>query len=123
MNCRATRAACGAVFLLPLVLGLGACAPANPGEQVWVKKCAGCHGSDGRGETKFAQGRPFANLTDDRWKHGDSHEAIVRLITEGDEKSPMPAYRDRLTAEQIEAVSRYAESLSRAARQARKSVP
>lgn len=83
--------------------------------RVFRKKCASCHGPDGRGNTKFAAGRPFADLTDGAWKHGGDYDSIRRLIAEGDPKSPMPPFQTRLTAKEIDAVAHYVEALDRAA--------
>jgi len=41
---------------------------------------------------------------------------MKRLIAEGDTKSPMPAFRDRLSPEEIDAVARYVQSLHAVAR-------
>ena len=87
------------------------CGPKDPGERVWVRKCAACHGREGRADTRFARGRPYAVLTDDRWRHGADLESIRRLITDGDPASPMPPYRDRLTPEEIDAASRHVLTL------------
>ncbi len=81
------------------------CGPKDPGERVWGRKCSACHGRDGRGDTRFAIGRPYANLTDDAWKHGGDVASIRRLIADGNPKSPMPAFRDRLSPEEIDAVA------------------
>jgi cytochrome c oxidase cbb3-type subunit 3 len=76
----------------------------DPGTRVWRKKCAACHGRDGAGKTRFAEGRPFADLTDGRWKHGEDRESIRRLVADGDPKSTMPPFNGTLTPEEIEAV-------------------
>jgi len=95
---------------------LGCGGPSDPGTRVWMRRCASCHGDDGRGKTRFAEGRPFADLTDDNWKHGSDLESMKRLIAEGDTKSPMPAFRDRISPEEIDAVARYVQSLAAEAR-------
>jgi len=88
-----------------LGVSVSACGPRDPGLRVWVRKCAACHGREGRGDTRFARGRPYCNLTDDVWKHGGDLGSIRRLIADGDPASPMPAYRGRLAPEEIDAVS------------------
>ncbi len=77
-----------------------------------MRKCAGCHGKDGRGRTTFAATRPWADLTDGRWKHGGDRASIRRLIAEGDPASPMPAYRGRLSDAEIDAVTGYVLGLA-----------
>lgn len=95
-------AGAAAAFLL-LAAAIG-CGPSDPGERVWSRKCSGCHGKDGRGRTKFAEGRPYADLTDGRWKHGGDRASIRRLVADGDPASTMPPYRGRLTEAEIDAV-------------------
>ncbi len=88
-------------------VSVSACGPTDPGERVWVRKCAACHGREGRGDTRFARGRPYCNLTDDVWKHGRDLDSIRRLIADGDPTSQMPAYRGRLTPAEIDVVAHH----------------
>ena len=82
-----------------------ACAePKDPGERVWKRKCAACHGSDGAGRTRFAENRPYADLTDGKWKHAPDRESLRRLVAEGDPASPMPPFTGTLTPEEIDAI-------------------
>lgn len=69
--------------------------------------CAACHGVDGKGNT--ALGAP--NLTDDVWLHGRSEEAVVAMITQG-KSNAMPAFAQRLSAEQIHVLTAYVWGLS-----------
>lgn len=91
---------------------LTSCAPSDPGERVWRRKCAGCHAGDGRATAEYRALHPFADLTDARWRHGGDRAAIVGLLERGDPKSPMPAYEGRLTREEIHAVARYVLALA-----------
>lgn len=77
----------------------------DPGARIWGQKCAACHGKDGAGGTRFAEGRPFADLTDGRWRHGGDLESIGRLVAEGDPASTMPPFAGTLTPEEIDAVA------------------
>lgn len=103
-----------AVLVLLLASGpLPACSgEPDPGARVWRKRCAACHGRDGAGKTRFAEGRPFADLTDSRWKHGPDRESIRRLVADGDPKSTMPPFKGTLTPEEIEAVVDYVLNLA-----------
>ena len=85
---------------LPAILA--ACGPSEPAARVFYRKCAACHGMDGKGRTKFAQGHPYADLTDGKWKHGGDRASIRRLVAEGEPGSPMPPFRDRLTPGEID---------------------
>jgi mono/diheme cytochrome c family protein len=107
MSRRSSGQFCVLVAAVLVGVSVSACGPGDPGERVWVRKCAVCHGREGRGDTRFARGRPYAVLTDDVWKHGRDLDSIRRLIADGDPTSQMPAYRGRLTPEEIDAVSRH----------------
>lgn len=70
-------------------------------EQIFGVHCAGCHVNGGnivrRGKTLGQKALK---------KYGmDSHEAIANLVTNG--KNNMPAYKDRLSEQQIKDVSAY----------------
>jgi mono/diheme cytochrome c family protein len=94
-------------------VALPSCAPeSDPGARLWRKKCAACHGADGAGRTRFAEGRPFANLTDGRWKHGPDRVSLRRLVADGDPASTMPPFAGRLAPEEIDAVVDHALKLA-----------
>lgn len=101
---------------LSLVLAsvaLPSCAPeSDPGARLWRKKCAVCHGADGAGRTRFAEGRPFADLTDGRFRHGSDRASVRRLVADGDPASTMPPFAGRLTPAEIDAVVDYAMKLA-----------
>jgi cytochrome c oxidase subunit 2 len=69
------------------------------GRDIFRSRCAVCHGRDGGGGVgpALADGRVV-----ERYPDIDDHVAIVR---EG--RNAMPAWKDELTAEEIEAVVRY----------------
>jgi mono/diheme cytochrome c family protein len=92
---------------------LCACAPdSDPGARLWRRNCSACHGADGAGRTRFARGRPFADLTDGRWKHGSDRASIRRLVADGDPASTMPPFEGRLTPAEIDAVVDHALKLA-----------
>jgi cytochrome c oxidase cbb3-type subunit 3 len=103
---------------LSIVLSTGvlpACAPEPvPGARLWRKRCSACHGPDGAGRTRFAEGRPFADLTDGRWKHGPDRDSLRRLVADGDPASTMPPFAGRLTPAEIDAVVDHALTLAAA---------
>ena len=72
--------------------------------------CAACHGPEGKGNQ--ALGAP--NLTDKIWLHGWGEAAIVAMINNG-KNSVMPAFGERLSAEQIHVLAAYVWSLSQTA--------
>ena len=76
-------------------------AASDSGGEIFTANCAGCHA---KGGNIIRRGK---NLKTKALKRNgvDSQEAVVSLVTGG--KGIMPAYRDRLTAEEIAAVSHY----------------
>ncbi|MFO1214943.1 MAG: cytochrome-c oxidase, cbb3-type subunit III [Burkholderiaceae bacterium] len=69
--------------------------------------CAACHGPEGKGNP--ALGAP--NLTDKVWLHGWGEAAIASIINSG-KTNVMPAFGERLSAEQIHVLAAYVWSLS-----------
>ena len=72
--------------------------------------CAACHGPEGKGNP--ALGAP--NLSDKIWLHGWGEAAIVSIINTG-KTNIMPAFGERLSAEQIHVLAAYVWSLSQTA--------
>ncbi len=72
--------------------------------------CAACHGPEGKGNP--ALGAP--NLSDKVWLHGWGEAAIVSMIN-GGKTNMMPAFEERLNAEQIHVLAAYVLSLSQTA--------
>ncbi len=70
------------------------------GKAIFEANCAACHGVDGKAMLAGATDMSVLSL---------SHEAYVNSITNG--KGAMAAYKTILSAEQIEAVATYTESL------------
>lgn len=85
------------------------------GEDVWQKKCQTCHGLDGKG--KPAMARMFKveleKLDLTRGDPARSPEAFVKTIADG-KNSKMPAFKDKLSPAEINAVAAYAQSLGAA---------
>lgn len=67
-----------------LVLSLGGCSELfpkrTPGEKLYRKHCADCHGIDGGGQTIRTMGDPDANLLDDRWKYPGDASGMETVI-------------------------------------------
>lgn len=85
---------------------LFAAADANDGEAIYKARCKVCHGEDGVPKS-FAKGSSAFN--DKEWKEATSLEVIEKVVSEG--RKRMPAFRNKLTPEQIKAVSAYLKTL------------
>jgi mono/diheme cytochrome c family protein len=75
---------------------------------LFAENCAGCHGQDGRAKTLHGRLAGAQNFTDAKW-HGDtSNDDIIHAIKTGHEK--MPAFQDKLSPAEIEALAAYVQT-------------
>jgi mono/diheme cytochrome c family protein len=87
--------------LLSLVC-ISAAAQEADGAAVYRSRCAVCHGKDGVPKD-FA--KASAAFNDEAWKKTASPEQIEEVVAKGRKK--MPAFQNKLTPEEIKAVSAY----------------
>lgn len=70
-------------------------------ESLYAKNCAMCHG-------KNLDGGPLAgSLIDDEWTYGNSEESVIEVITNGRPDKAMPAWKNRLSEEEIAAMAEW----------------
>lgn len=81
---------------------------AESGESVYKTKCASCHGVDGKGQTAIGKRLNIKDLASKDVQ--DKHDSELKLLIE-DGKGKMPAYKGKLTDEQIENLVTYIRSL------------
>jgi cytochrome c6 len=81
-------------------LALAAPASAAEGKDLFAKKCAACHGPDGKGKTPMGQKMGAKDISATK----DSEADIVKDIQNG--KGKMPAVKG-MTAEEAQAVAKY----------------
>lgn len=80
------------------------------GREIYLDRCASCHGAEGKGDGPTARGLagpPVGNLTDDVWKHGDRPDQVRSVIAAGVKDAQMPAWLSILGAEGVDAVAAY----------------
>ncbi len=94
------------LFFFCLSAAADVTADANEGEATYKARCKVCHGEDGVPKS-FAKGSPAFN--DQAWKEATSVEAIEKVVAEG--RKRMPAFQNKLTPEEIKAVSAYLKTL------------
>jgi mono/diheme cytochrome c family protein len=92
------------------ILGAAGLAGAADGPALWEKHCASCHGPDGKGDTKAGKLTKVRDLTaaDVRatLKRDHVRETIVQGIVDKETgKSRMKGYKDKLSAEEIDALT------------------
>ena len=85
-----------------VVLGLAAPTRAEDAKELFARRCASCHGMDGKGKTAMGRKLGAPDLTGIQSSEG----AISAAIENG--KSPkMFPFKGKLTAEQIQALAAY----------------
>ena len=81
---------------------------AADGAAVYKAKCASCHGPDGKGETSIGKSMKLRGLgSADIQKITDAD--LTKVISDG--KGKMPAYKGKLSAEEIKALIAYIRTL------------
>lgn len=81
----------------------------NAGEIIYQANCAFCHAADGTGRNwigSFLEPHP-RNLTEPIFRQGMTIQRLVRVISDGLPNSSMPAWKNVLTPNEIQAVVAY----------------
>jgi cytochrome c6 len=76
----------------------------------WEGKCKGCHGVDGKGDTKIGQKLEIRNYSDAKVQASLKDEEMFKSIKEGvkkGEKTIMSGYKEKLTDDEIKALVAY----------------
>lgn len=104
-------------FRLLTLLSLTAATPALAEEPLpdakplWRKRCAGCHGEDGKGDTAVGRKYKVADLSDVSWPLAWSKPRVKQVIEQGVE-GKMPAWKEKLTAAEIDALTAFSFSFA-----------
>lgn len=77
--------------------------------ELYAKRCASCHGKDGRAKTFKAKFNHARNLTDAAWHDSVSDERIFNSIMNG--RGKMPSFSKKLSQQEIESLVAYVRSL------------
>jgi len=92
------------VGMSDLSMGQGA-VPQRNSEAIYLKNCAMCHGSSGKGD-----GGAVPDLTSRRWRQAANLQRLGVIISRG--TGPMPSFGELLDREEIDAVARYLLTLA-----------
>ncbi|MFN7953259.1 MAG: cytochrome c [bacterium] len=96
-----------AMVVLALAVPTLARADAAAGKAIYDKKCANCHGADGKGDAKMeAKLKAKTTLAE---IGGKSDADMMKLLQEG--KKPMPGYAKSLSQAELDDVWAYTKSL------------
>lgn len=71
--------------------------------RLWKKKCAMCHGADGKAKTKMGAKYKVPDISTAEWQAKWTDEQIREVIENGG-KTKMPAFKGKLSAEEIDAM-------------------
>jgi cytochrome c6 len=73
-------------------------------QEIFEKRCAKCHGSDGKAQTKKGRELKAKDFTKPRFQQRTTDKEIVDAITDGLRKKKMPAFKNKLSPEEIQAL-------------------
>lgn len=93
-----------------MLLAVAPAAFAADGAALYKSKCAMCHGPDGAGQTTMGKNLKLRDLRSaDVQKQTDAE--LVKWIADG--KGKMPAYKAKMTADEINAVVTFIRTLKK----------
>lgn len=80
--------------------------------QLYLNRCATCHGKDGRARTIKGGLRGARDLTDQVWQDSTTQTRIADIISVGKGRR-MPAFARKISADEIEALAGYVRQLGK----------
>jgi cytochrome c6 len=102
------------VVLVAFLLNLTGTAIAA-GAEIWAKKCALCHGKDGKGTTTICEKLKCRDLTDPKVQEAFTDDQAAKTIIEGVKDSSgkivMPPFKEKLTAEEVKEITEFLRTL------------
>ena len=84
--------------------------PSTP-EAIYGRRCASCHGKDGKADTFKGKLRSTRNLTEPKWQSDVSDERIFNSIMNG--KGRMPGFGKKLSEAEINSLVSYVRGLKK----------
>jgi mono/diheme cytochrome c family protein len=98
-----TRTILSVVFCA-VMIGFAAGADAPNGKELFTANCAPCHGPDGKAKTPAARKLGVKDLTQSKLADAEIKKQIVEGRKDKKGNQQMPAFEDKLSAEQIAAI-------------------
>lgn len=80
------------------------------GREVFLGRCASCHGTVGRGDGPLAKGLAgprVGDLTAKAWKHGEAPDQVLGVLRVGVRDSAMPGWKGILDDADVRASAAY----------------
>jgi len=84
---------------------------AERGRAVYEARCTRCHGADGAGKTRMAEVVEPPDMTDPEWQRRRSNARMIASVADG--RGQMPAFKKKLTRQEITAAVAYVRTLRR----------
>lgn len=81
------------------------------GRAVYEARCARCHGADGAGRTRLGEIVEPPDMSDPAWQRKHSNARMMASVTNG--LGQMPAFRKKLTRQEIAAAVAHVRTLRR----------
>jgi cytochrome c6 len=78
---------------------------------IYGRRCASCHGRDGRADTPQGKLRAARDLTDPQWQSDVSDERIFNSINNG--RGKMPSYGKKVSEADINSLVTYVRGLKK----------
>jgi mono/diheme cytochrome c family protein len=88
-------------------------APKADGKDLFGKKCKSCHGPTGDAKTKIGEENDIEDWTKAGWKAKWPESKVVDIVTNGKAGTKMKPFKEKLTADEIAAVAKYARTLGK----------
>jgi mono/diheme cytochrome c family protein len=73
-------------------------------QDIWDKRCTFCHGADGKAHTKKGRQYKAQDFTKPKWQKTTTDDEIVDAVTNGVPKSKMPAFKEKLSPDEIKSM-------------------
>jgi cytochrome c oxidase cbb3-type subunit 3 len=89
----------------------GRAAQVERGREVYAARCVRCHGEDGRGRTRLADIVEAPDMSDPAWQKGRGNARMIASVANG--RGQMPAFKKRLSKQEIAAAVAYVRTLRR----------
>lgn len=95
-----------------LLFALAPAALATAPAELWRTHCKGCHGVDGKADTRIGRSHHVADFTAARFQRTHTDTQLREVIENGSpDDSKMKAFHTRLTEEEITALVRFIRAL------------
>ena len=99
------------VLVILAAVGTAVLAEGPDGKALYQSKCASCHGADGVAKEVWAK-KGAHNFNDPAWQKEKSDESLYKATAEGIKEKMMPAYKEKLTKEEIDAIVKHIRTLA-----------